>query len=375
MRVSLVGPTHPYRGGISHHTTLLCEALKKDHEVQFISYKRQYPAILFPGKSDKDPSADGLHVEGVDFLVDSVNPFTWLQTARAVVRFKPDLLVLPWWVVFWAPLYLVLITWVRWFLPTRVVFLCHNVLEHEPSALKRAITRLTLSRADRIVTQSQQESEKAKALLGADFPVVTGFHPTYVSLAGGSMDREQAVRELNLSGNVLLFFGFVRPYKGLDVLLEAMPSVLASRDVTLMVVGEFWKDKDAYLEQLDRLGLGEHVRLVDEYVPNEHLGRYFAAADLVVQPYRSASGSGVSQLAYGFGKPVVATRVGNLAEVIEDGRNGLLVPPSDAAALADALVRGLDGPKLAELTDNARLTKERFSWDRLVALICDAPSG
>jgi glycosyltransferase involved in cell wall biosynthesis len=378
MRISLIGPTHPYRGGIAHHTTLLCETLREAHDVQFISYKRQYPALLFPGKSDKDPSADAIRAHDVEYLLDSVNPLTWIRTARAVTRFRPDLLVLPWWVAFWAPQYLVLTTWVRLFSSARIVFLCHNVMEHEPSFLKRLITRLTLSRADGIITQSRQESEKAKALLGADFPVTTGFHPTYAPLAGGSANRTEdgprTAKAPDPAGGVLLFFGFVRPYKGLDVLLEAMPAVLAARDVTLMVVGEFWKDKERYLEQIGRLGIGGHVRLVDEYVPNESLGQYFTAADVVVQPYRSASGSGVSQLAYGFGKPVVATRVGNLSEVIDDGENGMLVAPADPAALADALIASLETDTLNRLTANARKTGDRFSWGELARLVCALPS-
>jgi len=373
MRISLVGPTHPYRGGIAHHTTLLYEALKKKHDVQFISYKRQYPALLFPGKSDKDPSAATLHASGVEFLVDSINPLTWIKTARTIARFKPDLLVLPWWVAFWAPLYLTLAVWTRLTSSTRIIYLCHNVMEHEPSFLKRLITRLTLSRGDRIITQSRQETDKAKVLLGEDFPVTTGFHPTYASLAGETMDRARAAQDLNLTGNILLFFGFVRPYKGLDVLLDAMPSILAAREVTLMVVGEFWKDKGKYIEQIDGLGITENVRLVDEYVPNESLPRYFSAADVVVQPYHSASGSGVSQLAYGFGRPVVATEVGNLAEVIEDGVNGMLVPPSDTEALSNAIIASLEETALNRLSVNAQKTKDRFSWDRFVMLVCQDP--
>ena len=378
MRISLIGPTHPYRGGIAHHTTLLCQALREKHDVQFISYKRQYPALLFPGKSDKDPSADAIKVQGVNYLLDSVNPLSWIETARAATRFKPDMLVLPWWVAFWAPQYLVLTTWIRLFSSARIVFLCHNVMEHEPSFLKRLLTRLTLSRADRIVTQSRQESEKAKELLGADFPVTTGFHPTYALLAEGAgnrtVDRARATKALNLTGKVLLFFGFVRPYKGLDVLLEAMPAVLAACDVTLMVVGEFWKDKELYLEQISRLEIGDHVRLVDEYVPNESLAWYFTAADIVVQPYRSASGSGVSQLAYGLSKPVVGTRVGGLSEVINDGENGKLVAPSDPAALASALIASLETETLNRLTANAQKTRDRFSWRELARLVCALPS-
>ncbi|NDV20238.1 glycosyltransferase [Pseudodesulfovibrio sp. JC047] len=372
MRISLVGPTYPYRGGIAHHTTLLYKALREKHDVQFVSYKRQYPSWLFPGTSDKDPSAEALRAHGVKFLVDSLNPITWIQAAREIVRFQPDLLVLPWWVVFWAPFYLVLTTWMRLFSSTRIVFLCHNVVEHESSFSKRMITRITLSRADSIVTQSNLESKKAKRFLGENFSVITGFHPTYAPLAVELIDHARAVQKFNLQGNVLLFFGFVRPYKGLDVLLDAMPAVLAARDVTLLVVGEFWKDKNIYLEQISTLGIGKHVRLVDKYVSNEFLPWYFAAADIVVQPYRSASGSGVSQLAYGFGKPVVATNVGNLSEVIQDGENGLLVPPSNPDELAKALIASLKETMLSHLLLKAQETKKSFSWDKLVTLICDS---
>lgn len=370
-RLCLLGPTYPYRGGIAHHTTLLCETLRKKHDVLFVSFSRQYPAFLFPGKSDMDTSNAGLRAKDVEYLLDSVNPWTWFATARRIARFRPERLIMPWWVVFWAPQVATVATLVRRCCGAKIVLLCHNVVEHEASELKMALTRFALARADMLVTQSRQETEKVRLLLGEKASVVTGFHPTYASLAGELPKREQARATLGLKGKVLLFFGFVRPYKGLDVLLNAMPAVLKQHDAQLVIAGEFWKDKDSYLQQIKRHGIGEHVTIFDSYIPNEEVGRYFAAADLVVQPYRSATGSGISQLAYGAQKPVVATSVGNLDEVIVDGVNGRLVPPEDSAALATALSQSLEGETLSMLTRNAATTRDRFSWDRLGELLCE----
>lgn len=371
MRTSLLGPTYPFRGGIAHHTTMLYKELQRKHETLFISYLRQYPAFLFPGATDRDPSKQPLRADNVEYALDSMNPFTWLSAARRIVRFRPDVLIMPWWVVFWAPQFLSVATLVKRGCGARMVFLCHNVVEHESAAWKQVATRLVLSRADRIVTQSAQETRRVHELLGADIPVVTGFHPTYAELCHDVPERSEARRALGVSGKVLLFFGFVRPYKGLDLLLEAMPRVLERHDATLLVVGEFWRDKKSYLEQIKRLGLDGVVRVVEGYVPNEEVGTYFQASDLVIQPYRSISGSGVSQLAYGLGKPVVASRLGSLHEIIQDGVNGRLVPPENSEELGRAIVESLRDDVLAAMTAQARMTKDRFSWERLVDLLLE----
>ena len=249
--------------------------------------------------------------------------------------------------------------------------ICHNAMEHEGHPLKKLATRLILSRADRILTHSDQDTEQLKAMLGDNHRVLTAFHPTYAPMVREIPSREESRRNLSVQGNVLLFFGFVRRYKGLDVLIEAMPRVLAQTRVTLLVVGEFWKDKEVYLSRIQELELEPHVRIVDRYIPDEEVGLYFSASDLVVQPYHTASGSGVTQLAFGFGRPVVATNVGNLPEVIQDGQNGRIVEPGDIESLARAILDSLDPKMLDRFQAGALLTRERFSWDRLVEMICD----
>jgi len=371
MRITLIGPTHPYRGGIAHYTTCLCRALRQDHEVLFISFSRQYPRVLFPGKTDQDTSQTPFTADPVEYLIDSLNPLTWRRAARRIRHFQPDLLIMPWWIAFWTPQFWTLVKLVKTGPSPRVVFICHNVFEHEANPLKTWSTKFILSTGDLIVTHSYQDTGYLNKLLLKAPKIVTAFHPSYAPMVREVPSREEARKILGLSSeHVLLFFGFVRQYKGLDVLIEAMPHVLQEKPVILLVVGEFWKDKKLYLERVDYLDIGRQVQIIDEYVPDESVGQYFSAADLVVQPYHTASGSGVSQLAYGFGRPVIATNVGNLPEVIKDGINGRIVPPGDAESLAKAIVESLEPDVLTEMTAQAAQTKERFSWERLAEMIC-----
>ncbi len=371
MRLSLIGPTYPYRGGISHYTTLLGRQLRLMHEVQFVSFSRQYPKLIFPGKSDRDPSGKPVMIDNVDYLIDSLCSISWKRAAEAIIAFGPQKVILPWWVAYWTFAFGSIIKRIKAHRDAEIVIICHNVVEHESSFLKKCATKSVLAKADRLITHSQQETDRLKAMLGESANVTTAFHPTYKDLSQTCYDKGAARAELGLSGDVLLFFGFVRPYKGLDVLLEAMATVLSQRPATLLVVGEFWKDKNRYIEQIRQSGIASAVRMIDEYIPNERVGLYFSAADLVVQPYRSASGSGICQIAYGLDRPVIATQVGSLSEVIEDGVNGRLVPPGDAAALAEAIIESLDPQALNEMNKNAKITKDRFSWEKLANLIVE----
>ena len=372
MRIVLIGPTYPYRGGISHHTTLLANELDKKHTLKFISFSRQYPKFLFPGKSDKDPSTNHIKPNDVEYLIDSINPLTLLKTATAIKHFNPDLVIFPWWVTFWAFHFRFLCANVKQNTNARVTFLCHNVIEHESSWLKKQITKFVLQGSDYICTQSSTETDKAKNLLQDNFPIRTAFHPTYTSLYTTDMpQKSQSMKKLGLSGPVLLFFGFIRPYKGLDVLLKAMTHILKTQKVTLLVVGEFWKDRSIYFDMIQKYNLDQHVKIYDKYVPNEEVPNFFSAADLVVQPYKSVTGSGVSQLAYGFGIPVIATNLGTLSEIIIDGVNGRLVPSENPVALASAVTESLDPETLACLQTNAKQVKNEYSWQKLSGIICN----
>ncbi len=375
MKIALIGPTYPYRGGIAHYNTLLCRALRVNHEVKFISFKRQYPRLLFPGKSDQDNSGQPLRVDDVEYIIDSLNPVSWRAASQAILAFSPDKLVIPWWVAFWALPFWYIASRVGRRLPSEIVFICHNVEEHESGLLKKKAARLVLSLAHRLITHSKEDTEKLQALLGPSCNPVTAFLPTYTDIGGSPHPKKEAKMSLGVQGKVLLFFGFVRDYKGLDILLSAMPLVLERGTVTLLIAGEFWKDKQRYLKQIERSGISPHVKIIDRYLPDEEIGLYFGAADLVVQPYTAASGSAICQLAYGFDRPVIATRVGSLPEVIQDHINGRIVDPRDIAGLADAILDSLECKTLQNLTRNAAATKERYSWQRMADIVAGRPSS
>jgi glycosyltransferase involved in cell wall biosynthesis len=362
-RFCLIGPTYPYRGGIAHHTTLLALHLRANHETLFISFTRQYPGWLFPGRGDRDPSQTPLRTE-TEYLLDSINPLSWRRTLSRVAEWSPDVVVMPWWVPFWAPAWAALGRGIKRMRPApALLFICHNVLPHEHSPLDRSALRLALRYGDGFVVHSKSDSEQ----LLSQFPgarITVTPHPTYAALS--ESDPPAVSLDLPDDRPLLLFCGFVRPYKGLDILIEAMPTILESRPVHLLVAGEFWQSDAPYREQIDRLNVGEAVTLVNRYLTNEELSAFLALADVLVLPYRSATQSGIVQLAFGRQKPVITTDVGGLTEAVVNGRTGLVVPPEDPPALAAAVNRFFDEDLGPQFEANIRQERDRFSWGRFV---------
>ncbi len=371
MRISVIGPAYPFRGGIAHHTMLMVHHLRQHHELQFISFESQYPQWLFPGKTDQDPSQSPLR-EPCEYLLSPLNPLSWIRTAARVRTYKPDLLVTPWWVPFWAPAWFTMTRLARLGRSIKVLYVCHNVLPHDRAWWDRLLARLTLSSGHVFITHSQPDAEDLLSLLPGACVQVTPL-PTFEPVGQTDLDSTSARRSLGLGVDqpVILFFGFVRPYKGLDVLIEAIPTVRENIPVHLLVVGEMWEDETDYREQIQRLSLSPAVTVVNRYVPDEELGRYFGAADVVVLPYQSATQSAVVQLSFGFGKPVITTRVGGLAEAVHDEVNGLLVAPGNPQALADTILRFFEMNLGPVLTSGILDQREQFSWARYINTIED----
>jgi glycosyltransferase involved in cell wall biosynthesis len=367
MRYVLIGPTYPYRGGISHYTTLLCQHLGATHEVKLYSFKRQYPAFLFPGRTDKDPSRSPLRAD-CEYLLDPSNPLTWLETFRRIKGDRPDVLILQWWVPYWALTFASIAFLVRRFTSTRVLFICHNVLPHEGSAIDRLSAKLALGQAHYFIVQSQRDWVDLKTLL-PDAEARKTALPIYDAFPSEIMESALAKKSLGLDGPVMLFFGFVRQYKGLEYLLRAMPEVLRNVQVKLLIVGEFWEDRKTYLEAIEELGLQGNVVIMDRYVPNEEVGLYFSAADVVVLPYVDATQSAIVSLAYAFDKPVITTDVGGLPEVVRDGETGLVVPPRDDKALAEAIVHFFAEGLASHFRRGIQACRNTLSWKQLVDLI------
>jgi len=372
LKICLIGPTYPYRGGISHYTTLLFHHLRDRHQVKLYSYTRQYPRFLFPGRTDRDPSRVALKAE-CEYLVDPVNPWTWLRVFRRIKEDEPDILILQWTVPYWALTLAGISTLVKAFTTTRVLFVCHNVIPHAGERmgfLDRWLAKLTLGQGDYFIVHSEKDLKELQSLLpGAD--VRKAFLPIYNISNVDPLPGEEAKRRLGLKSKTILYFGFVRAYKGLEYLLKALPAVLKQVDVHTLVVGEFWVRESHYRELIQRLNLGQHVTIVNRYVPNEEIGLYFSAADVVVLPYIEATQSGVVQIAYGFAKPVITTNVGGLAEVVRDGETGLIVPPRNSNALAKAITHYFAQDLGPLFSANIRALNDRFAWHRLVDLIND----
>lgn len=368
MKICLIGPSYPFRGGIAHHTTLLYRNLRKKHDVTFYAFKRQYPRWMFPGRTDVDKSVTVINEEGIEKILDSLNPLSWWNVFRRIKKVNPDLVIFPWWVSFWTLQFGTIASLVRRYTKAKVLFICHNVIAHESRVMDGLFTKLVLNRGDYFIVHSNEDLKNLKSAL-PNANVKKTFHPTYDVFHFRNISKEYAQRRLNVDGNILLFFGFVRPYKGLRYLIEALPLILERLDVTLLVVGEFWENKEHYIRIIKRLGIIDKIKIVDEYVPNEDVGIYFAASDIVVLPYVSGTGSGIVQIAFAFNKPVVATNVGCLPEVIKDGKTGYLVSPGSAAEIANVIVKFFQSKKDEAFRENVKKENFRFSWDFLVGAI------
>jgi glycosyltransferase involved in cell wall biosynthesis len=368
MRFCLIGPTYPYRGGIAHYTTLLTQQLRQEHETLLISFRRQYPGWLFPGQSDRDPSERPLRTEA-EYLLDPLNPLTWRQTLQRIRQWQPDIVVMQWWHPFWAPAWTVLSRGIKR-LPQQpaLLFICHNVLPHEKGVWDKVALRLSLSAGDGFIVHSQPDEARLRQQFPQAAIEVTPL-PTYGSLA--QVDTAVLPLDRPTDRPLLGFFGFVRPYKGLDILLEALPDVLRQRPVHLLVAGEFWQGEKPYRDQISRLGLANNVTLINRYLPDEELTGYVNQVDVVVLPYRSATQSAIVQLAFGLGKPVITTNVGGLAEVVVDGRTGLVVPPENPVALAATINHFFREDLGPQLTKNIQIEASRFSWQQLITRLID----
>jgi glycosyltransferase involved in cell wall biosynthesis len=368
MKIAVVGPAYPFRGGIAHYTTLLASHLAVEHGVRLYSFQQQYPAFLFPGRSQIDPSAPLVSIEARRWLTPWW-PWSWRRVTSEWSVWRPERVIIQWWVPFMAPMTVWLLARARR-LGIHSMLICHNVLPHEQSRVDQAVVRWVLQRADRLIVHTTAQQALAQRLIpGCSTSVVP--LPSYAAFRSDAWTRESARAQLNLSGNVLLFFGLIRPYKGLLDLLDALPAILKEVDVTLLVVGEIWGDAGVYKSRLADLKLQGKVHLIDRYVPNDEAAMYFSAADLAVLPYREATGSAVLQLAFGLGVPVVATRTGGMDEVVEDGVTGFLVEPGNIGECAHAIVRFFREECASSFRATIVRAQVHFDWSGMVDVIID----
>jgi glycosyltransferase involved in cell wall biosynthesis len=299
-------------------------------------------------------------------LIDSINPLSWYTTFRYVKKLKPHLLVFKWWIPFFGPCYASICFLARKFAGARVLFICDNVIPHEKRAVDRILTKLAFSQVDYFVTLSNSVMQDLRSIKPQAVAVEIA-HPSYSYFTFGRTESSTAKKRLGVGGKIILFFGYVRAYKGVRYLLEAFAKAREKVDATLLLVGEFYEPREPYLAQIDKLDIVKSVVLVDRYVSDEEVGLFFSAADVVVLPYTSATQSGVVQIAFAFEKPVISTRVGGIPEVIQDGVNGILIPPCDSEAMARAIEKFFHEDLSDVFAKNIRESSSAFSWTPLVS--------
>ena len=367
MNIVIVGTAYPLRGGIAHFNALLYKHLSTRHHVEIVTFSRQYPGIFFPGKT-QDETGGPENALPSEQLIDSINPWTWYSAAKAIARKKPDLLIFKYWMPFFGPCLGTIARLVRRWTGAKIIFICDNIIPHERRVGDRAFTRYAFGGVDAFIVQSGAVEKDLKEFMpGARYAFVP--HPVY-EIFGSAIPKSEARATLGLKDErVILFFGYVRRYKGLHILLDAMPGILKTLRVRLLVVGEFYDDEKKYRQQIEANQLESDVAVYSSYVPNEEVGRYFSAADVVVLPYVSATQSGIVQIAYQFDKPVIATDVGGLSEVVLNNRTGYIVKPESPEDVAGAVARFYQEGREEEFVRNIREEKKKYSWENLVHAI------
>jgi glycosyltransferase involved in cell wall biosynthesis len=374
MKITLIGPVYPYRGGIAHfNAELALKMLAKGDEVQVISFKKLYPAWLYPGKTDKDPSLNPLKVDS-QFLLDPLNPFTWNSTVNTIIQFKPEVVVIHWWVTFLALAFSFITVGLR----KRgfpVVFLIHNVMPHEPNLWDRSLTKLALTRGNSFIVQTNKEKNRFVNLFPGR-PVVVSPHPVYDLLANKKIPKIEARHQLGITpqASVVLFFGIVRPYKGLKYLLDVIARLKkCGSNVQLIIAGECWEDISFYQHKIMELDIQDRVHFENRYIPNEEVGVYFSAADIFVAPYIGGTQSGAARIAMAFQMPsIVSEEIADEGLVNNYPTDIKVVQPANldqfSRALNELLIKVKTGPQYNNISNSFH----HDQWNDLIGVIRDS---
>ncbi|MBD2720494.1 glycosyltransferase [Hymenobacter armeniacus] len=370
MRVVIIGPAYPLRGGLATYNERLARAFKQaGDEARIVTFSLQYPDFLFPGQTQfsTEPGPSDLEIE---VSLNSVNPLSWWRVGRKLRSERPDVVIFRFWLPFMGPALGTVARLVRGNGHTRVVAITDNVIPHEKRPGDGPLTRYFLSACHGFVTMSRSVLDDLRGLGFGTKPALYRPHPLYDNF-GPIKPKAEALAALHLADTVgyVLFFGFIRAYKGLDILLEAWADArVAALPIKLIIAGEFYEDAAPYEALIRQHGLEGRIVRATDFIPNEKVVDYFCAADLVLQPYKNATQSGVSQIAYHFERPMLVTDVGGLAELIPAGVVGYVVPPTPTA-IADAIVDFYANRREATFTAGVREQKKQFSWPVMVAAL------
>jgi glycosyltransferase involved in cell wall biosynthesis len=382
MRILLVGTAYPLRGGIAHYIALLRDALvRRGHEVRILTFKRQYPKLLFPGKSQEeaDSNSDATlaareeQLSATDIVIDSIDPLSWLRAGAVAATFQPDLILFKYWMPFFAPAYGVIARVAkrrakrRGQRVPRIVFIADNVIPHETRPGDMQLTHFAFRVVDHFIVHS--DAVERELLQVEPHAKHTKLPHGIFEIFGKPIARDDARRILGLPQDapVILFFGYIRKYKGLDLLLRAAPALIQRMpDLRIVVAGEFYGNEAEHRSLIASLGLREkNLLLATDYIPNEEVSKYFAAANVVVLPYRSATQSGIVPIAYQFDRPVIVTDVGGLRESVEDRVSGLIAHEATPEAIAEEVLRFFNDNMEAQLARGVADQRKKYSWDTM----------
>lgn len=369
-KVIILGTSWPFRGGgMSTYNERLARALiENNYDVTIFTFTLQYPSFLFPGKTQytDQPAPEDLTIK---IRVNSVNPFNWIKIGREISKLRPAFMIVRYWIPFMGPCLGTISRIVRKNRYTKVVAIVDNIIPHEKRVGDKSFTRYFTKSVDGFITMSKSVLNDLN-LFSPDAPKAFNPHPLYDNF-GTPFEREIALEKLNLDNKYryLLFFGFIRDYKGLDLLLEAFAGKeLRKYPVKLIVAGEFYTSPEKYMKIIEQNNLAGHLELRTDFIADNEVALYFSAADIIVQPYKSATQSGVTQIGYHFNKPMLVTDVGGLSEIIPDGKVGYVVKP-EPKYITEALVDFFEHSKKDYFEKNVIREKKKYSWDSMVKTI------
>lgn len=372
MKIIVVGPAHPYRGGIAAFTDRLAtEFVAEKFDVEAYTFTLQYPSFLFPGKTQY---SDAKAPENFNIFrkINSVNPFSWRKTALEIRAKKPDIVIFAYWMSFFAPCYSRMAKIISKNKVSKCIGLIHNMLPHEKTVLDRLLPPSFVKSMDAFVALSKSVLTDVEKLDKRNKPKRFSPHPLYDHY-GDIEDKSLAINSLYLDDkyNYLLFFGLIREYKGLDLLIKALADERVKKlPIKLIVAGEFYDKKEPYMQLIESLGVKNDIILYDKYIPDNDVKDFFNAADMVVQPYKSATQSGVTQVAYHFEKPMLVTDVGGLKEIIPHGKVGYVVEPNPTK-IADAICDFFENNRHDDFEANIIEEKKKYEWSKMTATIIE----
>ena len=364
MKIIIVGSAHPYRGGLASFNERLAQEFVSDgHEVEIVTFTLQYPSFLFPGKTQftDSPKPENLSISR---RVNSTNPFNWMKVGREIRDKNADMVIFCYWMSFMAPSFGKIARIVRRNSKTKCIALVHNMIPHEQNILDKILPPYFVKSMDGFIALSKSVADDIGKYDTKNKPRTYSPHPIYDHY-GIIIERDQALQQLKLDPNnkYVLFFGLVRAYKGLDLLIDAFAdSKLRKSDIKLIVAGEFYQDENIYLKQISELGIEDKIIIHNQFVPDDKVNLYFSAADIIAQTYKSATQSGVTQIAFHFEKPMLVTNVGGLGEIVINGKSGYVVDPK-ANEIANALSDFFDNSRSYEFSQAVRAEKSKYAWN------------